>query len=549
MGIWDNINAIAKELLGDTKPQKVNLSEISKEINRPGNISQKLGNKTTRKPTDISDIDVLPEYQFILKAIQNKCPAIFVTGRAGTGKSTLIRYLTANIKRSAVVAPTAIAAMNVDGCTIHSFFGLPSRTINPDEVFNPKKHILPVIENLDVLIVDEVSMVSPDLVDCMNNSLMKVRNSGLPFGGIPVVFVGDILQLPPVVADREVGIYYSHRYDSQYFYSAEIFKKVDIFPLELTKVFRQSDLLFIDALDRIRINSNHRESVELLNRTCIKSNSSVNDNSLHLVPTNAAAKSINDGKLEEIKTDIVSYDALYGGEIESGKIRFPAPDKLNVKEGARVIFVKNCKPLWLNGTLGEILHLETDSIKVKIKETGNIVSVGRETWKKIRYSYNYDGRRIENEEIGSFTQFPLTLGWAITIHKSQGMTLDSVRIDLGRGAFCTGQTYVALSRCRTLNGITLARPLSMRDVKADTSVIEFYKKLGFIKEDKKKDSINGIDDKMLPASLLQCARCKHVISKGACTAFPNGIPLLLLLNKHDHKKPFPGDKGIVFEEK
>ena len=269
MGIWDTISALAKEILGTTQVQKVNLSKISKEVHRPNGLERKLGNRIEREE-DISDIEILPEYQFILKAIENKCPAIFVTGKAGTGKSTLIRFLTSKIKRSAVVAPTAIAAINVGGSTIHSFFGIPPRTINPDESFNPKQHIIPVIENLDALIIDEVSMVGPDLVDCINNSLINVRRISSAFGGIPIVFVGDILQLPPVVDDKEVGVYYTHRYESPYFYSADIFKKIDILPIELTKVFRQKDSNFIKALDRIRTNQSYLESVELINQTCYR---------------------------------------------------------------------------------------------------------------------------------------------------------------------------------------------------------------------------------------------------------------------------------------
>jgi ATP-dependent DNA helicase PIF1 len=483
MGIWDTISALAKEILGTTQVQKVNLSKISKEVHRPNGLERKLGNRIEREE-DISDIEILPEYQFILKAIENKCPAIFVTGKAGTGKSTLIRFLTSKIKRSAVVAPTAIAAINVGGSTIHSFFGIPPRTINPDESFNPKQHIIPVIENLDALIIDEVSMVGPDLVDCINNSLINVRRISSAFGGIPIVFVGDILQLPPVVDDKEVGVYYTHRYESPYFYSADIFKKIDILPIELTKVFRQKDSNFIKALDRIRTNQSYLESVELINQTCYREKQENNEKSLYLVPTNAAAKSINTGRLDQLKAKLVTYDATITGDINAGKYRFPAPDRLQLKESAMVIFLKNNKPFWLNGTLGEVIRLKKEYIQVKILESGNIVSVSRETWKKLRYRYNYEERRIETEVTGTFTQFPLSLGWAITIHKSQGMTLDSVCIDLGRGAFCSGQTYVALSRCRTLEGITLKRPISLSDVKVDASIIEVYRKLGLLKENK-----------------------------------------------------------------
>ena len=482
MGIWDTIASLAKEMLGDTQVRKVNLSKISKEINRPNGIERKLGKSVEVKEQDISDIEILPEYRFIIEAIEKKCPAIFVTGKAGTGKSTLIRYLTSQIKRSAVVAPTAIAAINVDGSTIHSFFGIPPEPVNPDEAFSPRKYMIPVIENLDALIVDEVSMVHCYLVDCISNSLIKIRHDSSPFGGVPIIFVGDIVQLPPVVDDKEVGIYVTHRYESPYFYSAEVFKAIDILPIELTKVFRQKDLHFIEALDRIRTNQYHQNSIEMINRTCYKDDQDNCKKSLYLVPTNAAAKAINISRLNKLKPNLKTYNAKVTGDIDIGKHRFPAPDRLQLKEGARVIFVKNNKPFWLNGTLGEVLNLKRESIKVKILENGNIVSVIRETWQKLRYKYNYERRRIEKEVIGSFIQFPLSLGWAITIHKSQGMTLDSVCIDLGGGAFCSGQTYVALSRCRTLDGIVLKKPISITDVKADVNVVDFYRRLGFIKE-------------------------------------------------------------------
>jgi hypothetical protein len=178
-----------------------------------------------------------------------------------------------------------------------------------------------------------------------------------------------------------------------------------------------------------------------------------------------------------------SFDAVYDGDLQAGKIRFPAPDRLNLKVGAKVIFVKNNKPTWLNGSLGEVIAIEQNSLRIKLQETGNIVPVSRVSWEKLKYNFNYETGRIEAQKIGSFTQFPINLGWAITIHKSQGMTMDSVKIDLGRGAFCTGQTYVALSRCKTLQGIHLAKPLQPRDVQVDQSVIEFYRKLGFFDED------------------------------------------------------------------
>lgn len=481
MSIWTDIGDLGKELLDQGKVKKVNLSEISKAVHRPKDSGQKLSDRQKAVVDDLSDIEVLPEYKAILEALENGDQAFFVTGKAGTGKSTMIRFLRSNLDRCAVVAPTAIAAESVGGQTIHSFFGIPPRALNPDEAISPSKHMRPVIENLGALIIDEVSMVGPDLIDCMNQSLQKVRGNAEPFGGVPLILVGDILQLPPVVTDKEVGIYFSHRYESPYFYSAKVFESMDIIPSELRRVFRQEDEAFIQALDAIRTGVEKKAALELFNRHCLQDFEEQGEDATCLVPKNAIAKSINDYHLNKIDETLHSFDAIYSGELKQGSTRFQAPDRLQLKVGAKVIFVRNNRPQWLNGTLAEIVAIEADKLTVRIQETGNILNVSRESWKKYKYRYNYETTRIEYTEVGTFTQFPLTLGWAITIHKSQGMTMDQVRIDMGGGAFCSGQTYVALSRCRTLAGITLSRRISGSDVRVDESIIEFYKKLGFLK--------------------------------------------------------------------
>lgn len=459
--------------------KKVNLSQISKEINRPKQDTDLSLGKQAIDDFDIESIEILPEYKLILNELEQKNTIIFVSGRAGTGKSTLIHYIRAKLDKCAVVAPTAIAAINVGGTTIHSFFSMPPRVLNPDEDFPLRSNMVPVIEDLSVLIIDEISMVSPNMIDVINNSLKKARKSDLPFGGVSIVFVGDLLQLPPIVNDKDVGVFYTHRYNSPYFYSADIFSEAEILPIELTKVFRQKDKEFIDILNHIRINNRHREAVARINRECyLDKLEKVNDN-ISLVTTNAMAKTINEKKLKEIAGDLLTFEAKYSGTLKQNQIHFPAPDILNLKIGAKIVFVKNNKPLWLNGTMGTVVGIEDDFLLVQIDETKNIVSVGIETWDKVKYTYNYETRKIESVSIGSFSQFPITLGWAVTIHKSQGMTIEKLNIDLGNGAFAFGQSYVALSRCKTLEGITLFKPISMSDVKADPTVLEFYNRLGF----------------------------------------------------------------------
>ncbi len=445
-----DISSQAKHLLGFDEIEPVDFSKIDREL-APTQLT-KTRRSSSVMSKDPDPIEVLPEYQFVLEAIKGGCPNIFVTGRAGTGKSTLIRFLSDNIKNCVVVAPTALAAVNVRGSTIHSFFSIPPRTLNPDEVFKPRRQIVPVIECIGALVVDEVSMVPPDIIDCMSNTLRKVRRDSRPFGGISVIFVGDLLQLPPVVGDPEIAKYYTDRYRTPYFFSADVFNYSKLIPVELARVFRQTGQDFIDMLDRIRLNNDHREAVARINRECFRDRTPNLDPSLFLVPTNAAAKSINTQNLNAIAGPLRKFDAIIEGRIHSQRDRFQAPYRLEIKEGVQVLFVKNNKPYWLNGTLGRVTNIDNEMIRIKIQTSGNTVSVERATWEKIQYKYDSDEKRIVSKTVGSFQQFPITLGWAITIHKSQGMTIDSVRIDLGRGAFCSGQTYVALSRCKTLVG-------------------------------------------------------------------------------------------------
>jgi ATP-dependent DNA helicase PIF1 len=494
MRVWTEISNLARRLLGADAHAPVDLSKIDQDLAPIPSSSQ----KDPQPPAgqDSEPIEVLPEYQFVLEAIKAGCPAVFVTGRAGTGKSTLIRFLAEKITNCAVVAPTALAAINVSGSTIHSFFNIPPRTLNPDEVFEPRRQIAPVIECLGALVVDEVSMVPPDLIDCISNTLKQVRRDIRPFGGVPVILVGDLLQLPPVVSDPEVAQYYTDRYRSPYFFSADIFREAELIPLELTRVFRQTGREFVDLLDRIRLNDDHREAVAKINRECYRDRQISSASALFLVPTNAAAKSINTRNLNALETPLWRFDAIVEGRFDVQRDRFQAPHRLEIKEGAQILFVKNNKPYWLNGTLGRVTHIEDDLLRIEIQSTGNTVSVERATWGKIQYEYDRDEKRIISTVVGSFKQFPIALGWAITIHKSQGMTLDSVRIDLGRGAFCSGQTYVALSRCRTLDGICLDRPISMNDVKADGMILDFYEHLKPLRNENKVQQ--GADPKRLP---------------------------------------------------
>ena len=476
MSIWDKIEKLARDILGDAAPKPKNFSKVEATIiPEHGKRQQKKYTSFTVQP---QDIEVLPEYEFIYQALQQRCPFIFVTGKAGTGKSTLIQWLCQKLEGCAVVAPTAIAAINVQGDTIHSFFGLPPVHIDPDDEFHPKEKSRLVLENIRYLIVDEVSMVLPNMVDAMSNILKSVRRNNLPFGGVPTIFIGDLFQLPPVVSSQEEAVYFSHRYRSHHFYSADVFKEQQIIPVSLTKVRRQTDVEFIEALNHIRLNDNCREHVALFNRRCFRDKPEGSTAGIYLVPTNVAAKQINTRELDVLPGDVHVYEAAVTGNLPANKWKLNVSDRLELKIGAKVIFLKNNKPQWINGDLGEVVGLEHDHIRVRKQSSDNVLIVGKETWRKYKYTYDYQTRKIEREEVGSFKQLPVALGWAITIHKSQGLTIEHLTLDLGNGAFCEGQTYVALSRAKTIEGITLTKPISMNDVKVDHAVLAFYGQMG-----------------------------------------------------------------------
>jgi ATP-dependent DNA helicase PIF1 len=473
---WAKLGKMAKRLFTEDEPESAEGAKVDRSVPPLPHARQKPAVKTRPQENRVP-IEVIPEFAFILETIRDGRPSLFVTGRAGTGKSTLIRFLTEQLQGCVVVAPTGLAAINVGGSTIHSFFRLPPYILNPEEVLLPSRHILPVLTSLKVLIVDEVSMVKPDVVDCIDNMLKRARGNDRPFGGVQVVFVGDLLQLPPVVADAESSKFYTSRYRSCSFFDADVFHRLKLPCVELTTVFRQASHDFISLLDRIRLNQDHREAVAQINRTCFLQKPEAPKSGMFLVTTNAMAFAINSGELNRLQTEVHQFVAVVDGKVDLDKDEFQAPRLLELKVGAQVILVKNHKPQWVNGTLGRVVSIGQSSIRVELSNSGNIVDVEREIWEKIEYRYDGNEKQISRKITGTFKQFPMTLGWAITIHKSQGMTLDSVRIDLGDGAFCSGQTYVALSRCRDIGGIQLDRPISMRDVKADPRILDFYANL------------------------------------------------------------------------
>lgn len=406
---------------------------------------------------------------------------LFITGVAGTGKSTFLQHITKTIKKNIVVlAPTGIAAINAGGQTINSFFGFPPRALmleDKDIRILPKKdYKYDVIKEMDVLIIDEISMVRPDIMDAIDYSLR--RNGGDPnwsFGGKQIILMGDMFQLEPVrsnTADQELV---NSIYDSHYFYSAKVFKRACMNKIEFQKTYRQSDPKFIELLNKVRNKTISHNELEIINTRVRTIYDLIKlDNIITLTTTNKMAEMVNLSRLNQLHSPVFNYHATISEIFEQSK--FPTEKNLVLKKGAQVMFIYNDNPhkRWVNGTIGTIHELHTDRIKVKL-ENGKIHIVPRITWENINYKYSGETGRIEKKVIGEFQQYPLKLAWGITIHKSQGLTYDRAIIDFGRGTFANGQAYVALSRLRSFEGINLKRPISIYDIKIDKKIIEFYR--------------------------------------------------------------------------
>lgn len=416
--------------------------------------------------------DELSEFLYLL---ENTSYNYFITGKAGTGKTTLIEMFRKITKKKVVVlAPTGLAAINAKGQTIHSFFKFPPRMIHQQMIKRLADNSL--YSDIDTIIIDEASMLRADMLDAIDIFLRKnAKDSKRPFGGVQIVLVGDLFQLPPVVSREEDDIYYSF-YETPYFFSANCFS-LDMFQvLLLDKVFRQADEDFVNVLNIIREGNASIETLLPINSRTAPSY--IADNHIILCTTNASADEINKMKLNKLRGSESEYQATLEGSFSGNSEKYlPVNTVLSLKKNARVLFIKNDGGgRWVNGTLGTISKLKNDLIQVKL-DSGGVVDVGRETWSDVRYKYNQEEREIEEEVVGKIYQYPLKLAWAITIHKSQGMTFDKVCLDFRRSAFAHGQAYVALSRCRTLEGITLTKNIYPNDVLVDFRIVEFYGKL------------------------------------------------------------------------
>ena len=433
--------------------------------------------------------------------IENTGTNLFLTGKAGTGKTTFLKRLREESpKRMVVLAPTGVAAINAAGATIHSFFQLPLSMYIPAKGFitDDKKFLRiseqkkRLISSLSLLVIDEISMVRPDVLDAIDAILRRLRNSSLPFGGLQLLLIGDLRQLPPVFNEEEWNILKNH-YDSPYFYASKALNKAGFQTIELSVIYRQTDREFIDILNRIRNASVDSNTLEKLNSRCIsKYDARQYEDCIRLTTHNYKAAHINETRLEALPTEEFVFTAKTEGNFPDAS--FPAPASLRLKRGAQVMFVKNDigeERRYYNGMLGKVVDISNENIIVLPAGEERPIEVMVAEWDNTRYVIDEETKAVKQEKIGTFSQYPLQLAWAITIHKSQGLTFDKALIDAAH-SFAAGQTYVALSRCRSLEGLFLESPLPLRAVITDKNVNDFV--AGY--------EANSLDDNRLHA--LKC---------------------------------------------
>ena len=460
-------------------------------------------------------------YDFAKDIILNTDTTLFVTGRAGTGKTTLLRYVAeSSQKNTVVVSPTGIAAINAGGVTIHSFFKLPFAPFIPS-VIEAKKLIAgqkmraefrSVIRSVDMIIIDEVSMLRADILDAIDVVLRHYRNSKFPFGGVQMVFFGDMYQLPPVCVNDEWFILKDY-YTTPYFFSAKVFEKQEIVCLELDKIFRQRDADFVEILNQVRNNNISKENFNRLNDRYNPDFDLENNQDFVVLTThNAVSDDINESRLIDIDSKTFIFDAAIKGDFP--EYLYPVEQQIVLKKGARVMFTANDhinpERLYYNGKMGTVVELEDNNVYVTCDGEDDPILVNYETWENNTFSYNRKENSVDVKTIGTFTQLPLRLAWAITIHKSQGLTFQKVAIDAAN-SFTSGQVYVALSRCTSLDGIVLLSPINSNSIMVDSRIQRFSKNnfnedlLPDFVNRKKRDTLCNMLIKLFSFNLLEVA--------------------------------------------
>ncbi len=407
-----------------------------------------------------------------LDAIDAEAPLIMVLGGAGTGKTTFLHELRKEPRgRQVFLAPTGVAALQVGGQTLHSFFGIPPRLLNPDEV-KPRVQVRRLLKKLDRVVIDEISMVRADLLDAVDISLRIARDTSEPFGGVQMVLVGDFLQLPPVVPRAEEEMLGRMGYEGPFAFNARAFQAREARNVPFTTVHRQSEGDFIAMLGALRRGRGVREALDALNDACVRPHRT-GVLPVILTPTNSRAEAYNARGLAALPDAGRAFGGLVQGEFGLEGDRLPVPEQLHLKLGARVMALANDPARrWVNGSVGTVIGLGAHSALVKL-DAGPQAEIEAFTWERIRYGWDEPGGRLDAKVVGTYTQLPLAPAWALTMHKAQGLTLEDVRIDFGEGAFAPGQAYVALSRARSLAGLSLVRAIRGSDIRVDRRVAAF----------------------------------------------------------------------------
>jgi len=474
------------------------------------------------------EIDFNTEFQRATALMEDTQRNMLLTGRAGTGKSTLLTYFRDHTKKKVVIlAPTGVAAVNVEGQTIHSFFHFkPNVTLASIKRKKKAEKDKPTIyKKLTTIVIDEVSMVRADLLDCIDKFLrLNGPDEKQPFGGVQMIFIGDLYQLPPVVTSAERDIFKSH-YPTPYFFSAKVFNQVNIEYVELDKVYRQKDDEFVRLLNTIRNRSVTDEDLAKFNQRCDPQfEAPPGSFYLSLTSTNALADTINEKRLTELQGKVWKATGRIEGDF--GKEYLPTAVDLKLKKGSQIMLLNNDSlGQWINGTIGKIRKFEQnddgDNVIVAELDNGDTVSISPYTWKIYRFFLKNE--ELRSEEVGSFTQYPVRLAFAVTIHKSQGKTFENVVIDVGRGTFAHGQMYVALSRCTTLNGIILKQPLKKNHILMDWQVVKFLTGIQYTQAAKtfsREDKLKMIETAILEKKDIEILYLKGQDEKSRRTVRP-----------------------------